>query len=123
MRRMVLALVAPVVLVLAGQAQAPDRASPALLAAHGEVAKATRDSLSIRPRNDEGRFGKTLILKITGTSNITTVSLQKRAGKLVLVQTKAEPTDLSARQHVAVVYWTTKAGPVLLSAVASPAGR
>ncbi len=103
-------------LVLAGDAPVP------LALSQGVVDKVEKDSLSLRPRGPDGKFQKTLTLKVTGTSNVTIVTQQKRMGNLVLVQKKAEPRDLQTGQHVAVIYAPDKSGGgTMLSAVAQPA--
>lgn len=116
--RILLALI--VCLLLAGSASAQPLP---LLTAHGTVDKAGKDSLSIRPRDPEGKFGKSLTLKLTGTSKITTLTSQTRAGKLVAVQRETEPTDLQPKQAIAVIYTTVKDGSVLLSAVVQSASE
>jgi 1,4-dihydroxy-2-naphthoyl-CoA synthase len=88
--------------------------------ASGTVSKAAADALTIQPRGPEGKFGKSLLLKVTGTSKVTVLSKQKRAGKLVFVQREIDAKDLEAGQHVAVIYTTETKGNVLLSAVALP---
>jgi hypothetical protein len=91
-----------------------------LLMAHGTVDKVAKNSLTLRSRDAEGKFGKNLTLKLTGTSKITTLTSQTRDGKLVLVQREAEPADLQPRQVIAVIYTTVKEGSVLLTAVVQP---
>ncbi len=84
--------------------------------AHGSVSKADKDSLTLQPRTAGGQFGKALVLKLTGTSKLSAVGLEKRGGKLVPVQRDVEATDLEPGQPIAVIY----AGgddPVLLSGV------
>jgi len=88
--------------------------------AHGTVETADKDTLKIRPRDAGGKFGKTLVLKVTGTSKITTVSLQKRAGKAVVVQRDTDAKDLQPNQPITVIYVAAPAGQVLLAAVVLP---
>jgi hypothetical protein len=92
-----------------------------LLTAHGTVDKADKSIVTIRPRDPDGRFGKSMTFKLTGTSKITTLTSQMRAGKLVLVQRETEPTDLQSKQVIAVIYTTVKDGSVLLTAVVQSA--
>jgi len=94
-----------------------------LLTAHGTVDKASRESLVLRPRDPEGRFGKSMTLKLTGTSKITTLTSQVRAGKLVMVQRDTEAADLQPKQLIAVIYTTGKDGSILLTAVVQPASE
>jgi hypothetical protein len=105
---------AAVGLALAGDMPVP------LATAHGEVEKVTKDKLSIRPRGAGGKFQKTLVLRLTGTSRVTTVTMEKRAGKLVPVQKEGDVKDLQPKQHIAVIYAPEKTGGVMLSAVAQP---
>ena len=115
MRRVCFALL---LLLITGLVWAGD--TPALLTASGTVSKAGAESLTIRPRGQDGKFAKALTLKVTGTSKVTVVTQQKRGGKLVFVQRDADAKDLEANQQVAVIYSSGKT-PVLLSAVALPA--
>jgi hypothetical protein len=95
---------------------------PPLLTATGTVTKADADSVTIRPRGPEGKFGKALSLKVTGTSKVTVLTTQKRGAKLVFVQRDMDAKDLEANQHVAVIYTGGKTA-VLLSAVAMPTSK
>ncbi len=106
-------------LLVAGLVLAGDTAVP-LAAAHGTVEKVVKDTLTLRPRGPDGKFQKALALKITGTSKVTTVTMQKRAGKLVPVQNDTEAKDLQPNQAIAVIYTPGKTVGVLLSAVAQP---
>jgi hypothetical protein len=107
-------LLVSVFLLLATVAVAAD---PPLGTAHGEIDKVSKGSITIRPRDEKGRFEKALVLKLTGTSKVTTLVPQMRAGKLVVTQQDADAKDLKAKQPIAVIYTTLKEGPVLLSAV------
>jgi hypothetical protein len=106
--------------LLAGLALAGDGPSP-LATAHGIVDKVGKDDLTVRPRGPDGQFQKSLTLKLTGTSKLTVVTMQKRAGKLVPVQNDIAAKDLESKQAIAVIYLPDKKGGVLLSAVAQPA--
>jgi hypothetical protein len=93
-----------------------------LATAQGVVDKADKDSLTIKPRGADGKFQKTLVLKVTGTTKVTNLTPQKRGDKLVLTQRDAEAKDLEAGQLIAVIYAEAgKDGSVLLSAVVQPA--
>ena len=116
--RLILAVL--LLFVLAGLAPAADPALP-LLSAHGTVEKVGRDTLTIRPRGPDGRFGKSLVLKVTGTSEIATMVPQMRMKKLVITQRKTPLKDLAPNQGIAVLYTTMKESPVLLTAVVQPA--
>ena len=96
---------------------------PALGTASGLVEKVDKDSVTIRPRGPDGRFGKSLTLKTTGTSKVTILTEQKRAGKLTLVQREVEAKELQKNQAVAVIFATGTEGPVLLAVVAQPAAE
>jgi hypothetical protein len=88
--------------------------------AHGIIEKADKDHVVIQPRTADGKFGKALSLKITGTSRITTLVPQMRDGKVVLTQRDTDAKDLQPKQPVSVLYATLKEGHVLLSAVVEP---
>ncbi|HEV3439172.1 MAG TPA: hypothetical protein VG122_17530 [Gemmata sp.] len=95
---------------------------PPLSTASGVVDKADKGSLSIKPRGSDGKFQKTIALKVTGTSKVSILTPQKRAEKVILTQRDAETKDLVAGQSIAIIYAEAgKDGPVLLSAVAQPA--
>ncbi len=93
---------------------------PPLATAHGTVSKASKDSLTVKPRDAAGRFEKELALTLTGTSKITTLSIEMRGGKPVPVQRDADAKDLKPQQTIAVIYTQAAGGPVLLSAVVLP---
>jgi hypothetical protein len=112
-------------LAVAGLVAAQDKKGddvPALLTASGVVDKADKESLTVKPRGADGKFQKTLVLKVTGTSKVAVLAPQKRGDKLVLTQREAEAKDLVTGQAVAIVYAEAgKDGAVLLTAVAHPA--
>lgn len=94
-----------------------------LATAQGKVEKASKDTLVFQPRDESGKFGKSVSLHVTGTSKVWLLS--SRAGKdkkgVVLVQKEGDAKDLEAGQLVAVIYATPKGqDPVLLSAVVQP---
>ena len=70
-----------------------------------------------------GKPGRSIQLKITGTTKITMVSTREMAGKLVAVQREADARDLQANQVIAVTYVMLKDGPVLLTAVVQAADK
>ena len=107
-----------VALVLAGLVLAADIP---LLTAHGMIDKASKDTLTFQPRGADGRLGKSVTLKLTGTSRITQLTMEKRAGKIVPVQKEVDARDLQARQPISVIYTDEKDGHILLSAVVQPA--
>ena len=92
-----------------------------LATAEGTIAKVDKDSLTIRPRGPDGKFQAEIKLKLTGTSKISILTTQTRAGKSVVVQRDADAKDLQAKQTLAVIYTTVSGGAVLLSAVVQPA--
>lgn len=106
-------------LFLVGVCLAADPA-PALLTAHGTVEKVEKDSLTIKPRQPDGKFGKSLTLQITGTSKVSTLMPQTRMGKTIMTQKDTDAKDLQAKQTVAVIY-ADVTPPVLLTAVVQPA--
>jgi hypothetical protein len=87
-----------------------------LATATGTVEAVGKDTVSIQPRGAGGKFAKKLVLKVTGTSKLSLVSKEKRAGKLVPVQRDVDAKELEVNQHIAVIY-LAGAEPVLLSAV------
>lgn len=89
-----------------------------LTVAHGKVEKADKESLTFQPRDEAGKFGKAVTLKITGTSKVTLLAPQVRDKKVVLTQKDVEAKDLTAGEMIAVIYATPKGqDAVLLSAV------
>ena len=73
---------------------APAAAPVPLATAHGKVVKVDKDHLAFQPRDSAGKFGKTLMLRLTGTSKITTLAPQTRAKKLVLTQKDTDAKEL-----------------------------
>lgn len=114
------ALMVLVVLFLAGEVRGADAPAAPVLAASGTVEKVNKDTLVIRPRDAAGRFGKSITLKLTGTSDITTLTIQMRAGKPIPTQKKTDAADLNPNQSIAVLYTTIKDTSILLTAVAQP---
>jgi hypothetical protein len=109
------------VLVLLGLAAGTFAADPPpLLTAQGAVEKASADTLAVKPRGPDGRFGKTMVLKITGTTKVTTLLPQMRKGALVITQKDTDAKDLQPQQAIAFVYTQIKDSPVLLAAVVQP---
>lgn len=109
-------------LLLAGVGLAQEAATP-LLAASGRVEKVERDTLTVQPRGETGRFEKGLALHVTGTSRVSLAAPQRRDGRTVMVQREIKLRDLQPRQAIAVVYSEGPSGPVLLTAVALPAAE
>jgi hypothetical protein len=96
--------------------------APSLSTAQGVVDKADKESVTVKPRGADGKFQKTLVLKVTGTSKVSSLTPQKRGDKTVLTQRDVEPKDLESGQAIAVIYAEAgKDGPVLLTAVVQPA--
>jgi hypothetical protein len=97
---------------------------PPLSVAEGKLEKVEKGMIHFQPRGTGGRFEKTISLKLTGTSTLSSVLSEDRAGKHVLVQREIKPSDLKAGQLIAVIYSAPEKGEaVLLSAVAQPAGK
>src|SRR5262245_2960058 len=94
--------------------------APRLQVAQGMVDKAEKESITLKPRGADGKFQKSIVLKLTGTSRITTLAPQMREGKQVLTQRDTELKDLQPNQAIAVIYADTEE-PVLLSAVVEAA--
>ena len=95
--------------------------APALVTVSGLVDKTDKDSLTIRPRSPDGKFGKSLPLKVTGTTKLTTLSQRKTGGKVTLVQRDTDLKDLQKNQPIVAIYATGKDGAILLAAVVQPA--
>jgi hypothetical protein len=111
--------VVPVLFIFAARGLPADDA-PALFIAKGVIDKVDKGTITIRPRSADGRFERALVLKVTGTSKISTLTIQKRGGKAVNVQRDTDAKDLQPKQGVAIIYTTGSAGTVLLAAVAQP---
>lgn len=110
-----------VVVVWLAPVQAGSTAGLPLATASGVVKKATANVLLVTPRGPDGRFGKTLALKLSGTSKVTLMTSQTRGGQVVVVQNPTAPRDLQPNQPIAVIYTIVQDEAVLLSAVAQPA--
>jgi hypothetical protein len=96
-------------------------ADPTVVVASGIVSKATDNVLFILPRGPDGRFDKKLPLKLSGTSRVTMLGTQKRAGKVVVTQRDVDVKSLQPNQVIAVIYAAADDGSVLLTAVVQPA--
>ncbi len=116
--RLCLALLACLLLAVGGRAA--DNPLP-LVTAQGIIDKVDKDGVTVQPRGAEGRFEKSVTLRVTRTSKITTVTSEKRGGKMVPVQRDVGARDLRPKQPVAVIYTDGPDGPVLLAAVVQPA--
>lgn len=90
-----------------------------LAAAHGVVLKADANSVTVRPRGADGKFEKELVLQVTGTTKVTSVTIQTRGGKPVAVQTDSDAKSLQPQQEISVIAAQVGDAWVLLSAVAS----
>ena len=108
------------VLVLAGLGLA-QKDAPVVSATRGTIDKVGKDTLSVRTRKDDGSFGKTLTLKLTGTSRMSLLTTQKRGNKVVNVQRDTDAKDLEPKQPVTLIYTSGSDGDVLLAAVVQPA--
>ena len=107
-----------VVVFLSARAGAAE--PPPLLAGHGVVEKVGKDTLAVKLRGDNGKFGKSVVFKITGTSKVTTLVPQMRKDVMVMTQKDTDAKDLKPKQTIALLYTVLKSGPVLLSAVVHP---
>ena len=119
--RCVRLVLAALVLAAAGVAWAADPPALKVETADGMVAKVGRDSLEIRTRGADGRFGKAVTFKVTGTTKLTTVTAAERAGKAVATQRDTTLKDLQPNQPIAIIYTKVGESPVLLAGVAQPA--
>jgi hypothetical protein len=116
-RRLVCTLL--VCVCAAGLALAGDGAVT-LATAHGTVEKVEKAHITILPRGPGGKFQSALKLRLTGTSNLSIVTAEKRGGKTVPVQRALDVKDLRPKQAIAVIYTPEKTGGVLLAGVAQP---
>jgi hypothetical protein len=105
----------------AGVAWAADPPALKVETADGTVSKVNKDSLAIRTRGPDGRFGKAVTFKVTGTTKLTTVTAVERAGKAVASQRDTDLKDLQPNQPIAIIYTNVGGSPVLLAGVAQPA--
>jgi hypothetical protein len=101
---------------------APGRlpAGEPLFTAAGMVDKVEKESLTVRTRGPDGKFGKSLVLKVTGTTKITTLQVRMQAGKPVPTQKETDLKDLEPKQPIVIVYLMIQDAPVLLAAVVQP---
>jgi hypothetical protein len=114
--RSVLATAVLLIVVLTLAAQRVD-----VVTAHGKVLKADKETVTFQPREEGGKFGKALTVKITGTSRITTLVPVTKDKKQVMTQRETDAKDLGAGQLISVIYATPKGQEhVLLSAVVHP---
>jgi hypothetical protein len=114
-------VLAALVLAAAGVAWAADEPALKVETADGKVSKVGKDTLAIQTRGADGRFGKAVTFKVTGTTKLTTVTAQKRAGKEVATQRDTDLKDLQPNQPIAIIYTKVGESPVLLAGVAQPA--
>jgi hypothetical protein len=85
------------------------------------IEKVGKDTLTIQPRESGGRFGKSMALRLTGTSKLFLLSTRAgTGGKVIVTQREADPKDLKPKQTIAVIYTSGKEGFVLLSGVTQP---
>ena len=92
-------------------------APPPLMAATGTVVKANPNVLIVRPRQANGRFGSALVLKATGTTNVTLLRTRGTAQTVFVLQS-VTLKDLQPNQAIAVIYTSSGEEYILLSAVA-----
>src|SRR5262249_49557703 len=97
--------------------------APALLIAKGIIEKVDKDSLTILPREAGGKFGKGVTLRLTGTSKLSQLTMEKRGGKVVPVQRDIDAKELHTKHGIAIIYTTGAAGAVVLAAVVQPDGE
>jgi hypothetical protein len=99
-------------------------APPPLLTSQGKVEKVDKEkeTLTIQPIVDGKPKGQPIVLKLTGTTQVSTVSTKEMGGKTIFFQRETDKRDLMPGQVIAVVYSSLPKGdmPVLLSAVVQP---
>lgn len=86
----------------------------------GVVVKANASVVLVRPRLPDGQFGKAIALKVRGTSQAYTLTLEKRGDEFVPVQRAIAPQSLAPARAVAAIVTVADGEVVLLSAVALP---
>lgn len=91
--------------------------SPGFDTAVGTVDKIDKHSVTIT-LSDKSK--KSIEFKITGTSNFSLFAPQVRSDKTIITQRKAEATDLTKGQFVAIIYAEADKEYVVLSAVMKP---
>lgn len=98
---------------------------PPLLTAQGAIEKvdATANTLTVKPRTPDGKFGKNIVLKITGTTKVTTLTPRIQKGGVVIAQKDTAVKDLQPKQIIALVYTMVKDNPLLLAAVVQPSAE
>jgi len=119
MNRVHIVVAAFVCLIFGQVATAAD--APTLATAHGTIESVEKELLKLKVRGTDGKFTKPLVLKLTGTSRVTTLATQNRDGKVVLTQKETEVKSLEPKQTIAVIYAGEKDEAVLLSAVVEKA--
>ena len=91
--------------------------TPRPLTTLGVIEKVEKELVTIKHRAADGKFDKSLVLKLTGTSRLSVLSTQKRGDKLVLVQKDMEAKNLAEKQQIAVIFANNGDDHVLLAAV------
>jgi hypothetical protein len=89
--------------------------------ATGVIEKVGKDSLTVLPRGASGKFEKSLVLKVAGTSNVFILTTRMQGRKTIAQQRQVKADDLKKDQPVAIIYIKAKDGAILLCAVAQPA--
>jgi len=114
-----LTLVAIVLLLFGAGVKA---AEVPLFTVQGVVEKAGKDSITIKPRGKDGKFEKSMVLRLVGTSKVTTLVPLKKDGKTVYTRRETAAKELKAKQPTVAIYArATGGGTVLLTAVVQPA--
>jgi hypothetical protein len=111
-------LVLPVLALAVGVLVAAE--PPPLLSAHGMVEKVGKGGLTIRPRLPDGKFAKSIALRVTGTSKVATLVPRMEKGRVVMTQRDTDLKDLQPKQGIAVLYTLVSETPILLTAVVQP---
>ena len=104
-----------ITLTLAGSLAHAD--SPEFNTAVGTVEKIDKHAVTVTLAD---KAKKSIEFKITGTSNFALFAPQVRSDKTIITQRKAEATDLTKGQFIAVIYAEADKEYVLLSAVMKP---
>jgi hypothetical protein len=119
--------VAPVLCILLLWAWTAAAAPPPLMTTQGKVEKLDKEkeTLTIQPLVDGKPKGQPIVLKLTGTTQVSTVSTKEMGGKTIFFQRDTDKRDLMPGQVIAAVYSSLPKSdmPVLLSAVVQPAEK
>jgi guanyl-specific ribonuclease Sa len=91
-----------------------------LITAQGTIEKVADDAITIRPRRVDGKFDKNLVLKLTGATRVTALSMDRRRSESAVSQKEIRREDLKPRQRIAVIYLANSPSNILMTAIVQP---